>query len=435
MTGETVKEQELSALARQAGQLARSGNAEQAEALYRRVLAASPDHLAALTFLGLRAFQRGELTDSEAFVRRALAAQPRDAVLHQNLGLVLNAAGEYERAADSFRTASELAPDHILIALYLGDALLSAGDEDAALNAFCRAFRLEPRLAQPRQWRGLAPDMQVLCRRGMKHREACLRAAQESALTELMNGHETQSVQRLRQFAAVRGGRQQPEFPHPLHKPGFLFFPGITSRPWYETALFEWVSAVEAAAARIRAELLNVLQYSDKLTPYVDKTQAQIKDWEQLAGSTTWSSFHLYKEGTRVDENCVMCPKTAAILDSLPLVDCPGQAPEAFFSILRPGTHIPPHFGLANSKLAVHLPLVVPPDCAIRVGDETRTWREGRCLVFDDSYEHEAWNRSTETRAVLIFEVWHPDLTELEKEAVRRVVATINEFHARCVAA
>ncbi|NND60786.1 MAG: aspartyl/asparaginyl beta-hydroxylase domain-containing protein, partial [Gammaproteobacteria bacterium] len=78
----------------------------------------------------------------------------------------------------------------------------------------------------------------------------------------------------------------------------------------------------------------------------------------------------------------------------------------------------PPHFGLTNTRLTVHLPLIVPDDCQIRVGADHYNWRQGQVVAFDDSYEHEAWNRSGSDRVVLIFECHHPDLTPAERSAI-----------------
>ena len=80
----------------------------------------------------------------------------------------------------------------------------------------------------------------------------------------------------------------------------------------------------------------------------------------------------------------------------------------ALFSVLEPGTHIPPHNGMLNTRLICHLPLIVPPGCRLRVGSETRTVEAGKTMIFDDSMEHEAWNDSGETRVVLLFEIWRP---------------------------
>jgi aspartate beta-hydroxylase len=98
---------------------------------------------------------------------------------------------------------------------------------------------------------------------------------------------------------------------------------------------------------------------------------------------------------------------------------------------MTPGTHIKPHRGTTNLRVLCHLALRIPRgDCAIRVGGEARPWREGRCIVFDDYYEHEAWNFTAEDRIVLMLDLWHPDLTGpeiavlegLERHAVVRAL-------------
>jgi aspartyl/asparaginyl beta-hydroxylase (cupin superfamily) len=98
-----------------------------------------------------------------------------------------------------------------------------------------------------------------------------------------------------------------------------------------------------------------------------------------------------------------------------------------FFSLLQPGAHLPAHTGVSNVRSIVHLPLIVPPGCSFRVGGETRDWRAGEAWVFDDTIEHEAWNRSDRMRAILIFDVWNPYITETERELLRRFYAVAAE--------
>jgi aspartate beta-hydroxylase len=118
-----------------------------------------------------------------------------------------------------------------------------------------------------------------------------------------------------------------------------------------------------------------------------------------------------------------------AALEASPLNRVADHSPEALYSVLTPGAHIPPHTGVINVRLVVHLPLIVPADCGIRVGSETRSWEEGRCIVFDDTYEHEAWNKSGQTRVVLIFDVWNPNLTVAEREAMQAAVEALGRFN------
>ena len=126
----------------------------------------------------------------------------------------------------------------------------------------------------------------------------------------------------------------------------------------------------------------------------------------------------LWEYGTPNPAIIERCPQTAAILEKLPLQRIPGRAPNAFFSLLRPGKVIPPHTGVTNTRAIVHLALDIPPACGLRVGGETREWVEGRAFAFDDTIEHEAWNHSDRRRAVLIVDCWNPHLSERERAAI-----------------
>jgi aspartate beta-hydroxylase len=99
------------------------------------------------------------------------------------------------------------------------------------------------------------------------------------------------------------------------------------------------------------------------------------------------------------------------------------------FSVLTPGSHILPHHGVTNTRIVTHLPLVVPGDCALVVGGETRRWQEGECFSFDDTFEHEAWNRSTDTRVVMLLDAWNPYLTDIEREAMTALIGGIGDFN------
>ena len=151
-----------------------------------------------------------------------------------------------------------------------------------------------------------------------------------------------------------------------------------------------------------------------------------LDQWADLNKSRL-SAFFLWRDGA--DANATRCPKTTELLAKAPVADVPGYAPTAFFSILDRKSHIPPHTGVTNSRLIVHLPLVVPPNCRFRVGSETREWCEAQAWVFDDTIEHEAWNDSDVPRAILIFDTWHPALTRGERELIRSAVPAIKDYY------
>jgi aspartyl/asparaginyl beta-hydroxylase (cupin superfamily) len=130
-----------------------------------------------------------------------------------------------------------------------------------------------------------------------------------------------------------------------------------------------------------------------------------------------------------VEVNVRRCPRTFQALAGAPQPQVQGRSPASMFSVLQPRTHIPPHTGVANTRLVVHLPLIVPEGCGFRVGGETRDWREGEAWVFDDTINHEAWNRSDEPRTILIFDVWSPRIAPAEREAIAVLIAAIDQFN------
>jgi aspartyl/asparaginyl beta-hydroxylase (cupin superfamily) len=111
------------------------------------------------------------------------------------------------------------------------------------------------------------------------------------------------------------------------------------------------------------------------------------------------------------------------------MCDIPGYAPGAYFSVLKPGTRLPPHTGTTNTRSIVHLPLVIPEGCAFRVGSQVRPWQKGTAWVFDDTINHEAWNDSDQIRIVMIFDVWNPLLTAAERDLVSSLQLGIGRYY------
>jgi aspartate beta-hydroxylase len=157
-----------------------------------------------------------------------------------------------------------------------------------------------------------------------------------------------------------------------------------------------------------------------------------LDQWAELNHSRRWSAFYLWRDGKPMEEHLRRCPRTAQLLACLPLLDIPGYAPTAFFSILDAKSHIPAHTGVTNTRVIVHMPLIIPPACRFRVGSTTREWRPGEAWVFDDSIEHEAWNDSDVPRAILILDVWNPYLTTAERDLVSATVTGIARYYESC---
>jgi len=170
---------------------------------------------------------------------------------------------------------------------------------------------------------------------------------------------------------------------------------------FFDPGQFNWVPAVEAQWKTIRRELDGVMQYWDTLPNFQDIST----DQRTITDDDRWKTFFLYAYGLKAEGNCGRCPETTRLVESVPGMKT------AFFSILAPGKHIPAHRGPFKGVIRYHLGLLVPEPaerCRIRVGTEIRHWREGKSLVFDDTYEHEVWNETAGRRAVLFLDVVRP---------------------------
>jgi aspartate beta-hydroxylase len=178
-------------------------------------------------------------------------------------------------------------------------------------------------------------------------------------------------------------------------------YPDLPSRPWHDPQDFPLVGYLEAHFPAIRSELLAL-----------DAGRFQPES-ERIGRTGDWDVAFLYERGLRRDEVCAVCPVTTRGIEAHRTIR--SAAGLIYVSRMRAGTHISAHRGPTNVRLRCHLGVTVPSgDCAIRVAERTEHWEEGRCLVFDDSYDHEAWNHTAQDRIVLIIDLWHPALSDGE---------------------
>ena len=178
-------------------------------------------------------------------------------------------------------------------------------------------------------------------------------------------------------------------------------YPDLELRPWYDASDFPLACYLETHSAEIRDEILAL-----------DPTRFH-RESERIERTGDWDVAFFYERGRRREAVCEACPVTTHGIETMPAMRTAGGL--IYVSRMRPGTHIQPHRGPTNLRLRCHLGITVPDgDCALRVGDDTRQWQEGKCLVFDDYLEHEAWNHTEKDRIVLIVDLWHPGLSAIE---------------------
>jgi aspartyl/asparaginyl beta-hydroxylase (cupin superfamily) len=403
---------EIAALENEVLGALRRGDDRRAGQLWEAVLQRDPDHPKALQALAQRAFRDGDLGQARSLFERLVAVDGSDQQQWINLAVVClglqDEAGE-ERA---IRGALTVAPSDLLGLLLRGSLLERQGKMHAAAAAYGAAAGVAPPMEQ------LKPELRPSVARARAYKEdydARFGAFLDSYLAPYFSEVEGAGLGRFRDSVDIMFGRKKRYDSQSM----LYHYPGLAPVSFFERSGFPWLDAVEARTEAIRAEFLQVLASDEGFTPYLEYGADQpLNQWAELNNSPRWSALHLYRDGAPVPANAARCPVTMATLAGVPMPDQPGRTPSAMFSLLKPHTRIPPHVGVSNARLVVHLPLIVPPGCGFRVGNDTREWVPGKAWVFDDTIEHEAWNDSAQLRVVLIFDIWHPHLSEAERTMI-----------------
>lgn len=345
-------------------------------------------------------------------------------------GVVLMAERRQEEAEAAFREAIRLDSRMPAAHLQLGRLLESTGRTREAVAAYFRALTM----AQSReQWLDEASTPQGL-RADVLHAMAVVREQRVPVLMGLVEPLEArfgrEAMARVRAGLAHWLGVESRPPSDARQAPRFLHIPDLPSPPWLDPSLLPWLPQLEAVFPAMREEALAMLAERKGVQPFLAAPDGTSLDPYLGGGAQArWDAFFFYRDGERHAANTAQAPCTAATLESLPLVRIREHAPEICFSILAPDTHIKPHHGVTNARVVVHLPLLVPHGCTLTVGGDERHWREGQAWAFDDTFLHEARNRSVETRVILLMDAWNPHLTEAERVAVTEVVEGIGEFN------
>jgi aspartate beta-hydroxylase len=409
-------------------QLLREGRLAEAERAYERVLERSPNDLQALNIVALAALRSGRPRRALDLLGRAIKVDDRDAPTQFHLARAHEAVGDLAAALAAYECALRLKPEFHLARLHRAAALERAGESRAALVNFARALR---EAQHEGRWTSSATTPQAL-RALVEHAARTVRNGRHELffglLEPLAQRFGRESLTRVERCLRIHLVEEPAEYPDARQQPTFLYFPGLSARPYLDRSLFPWIAALEAQTGVIRDELLGVLGSDAGRERVFTSDALEQQNLRGLAEPPSWTGYYFYRHGERREGNCAGCPQTIGALDALPLARVPAHAPEVLFSVFTPGTQLLAHRGVTNTRLVGHLPLIVPENCALSVGGEVHEWQEGRVVVFDDTYEHEAWNRSSRTRVVLIFDLWHPGLTGVERLAVSELVVALGEF-------
>lgn len=407
-------------LLRAADTALQAGRLDEAARLWNQVRLIAPDHPRALLHLGQHHLHRGDPMIARELLERAAAADAGNPVVALNLSAAFRAMGDNLNELLALDRALAIDPYFFPALLARGMYFERIGKPRQAARTYKDVLAIAPE--NPEEWmhKPLARAREVV-----EQNAAALDAYLEGRLSAL-RARAGSATTRFDECKDILTGSKKLM----VQQPTLLNFPRLPAIPFYERKDFPWLAEVEAATDTIRDEFLALLRDDAReFEAYVNHPEGvPLNQWAELNHSPKWSVFFLWSDGVRQDAHCARCPKTAALLDRVPMARVPGAAPAAFFSTLAPRTLIPPHTGVTNTRLIVHVPLVVPEDCWFRVGNETREWRPGEALIFDDTIEHEAWNGSDRLRAILIFDIWNPYLSEAERGLVCELLAGYQDF-------
>jgi aspartyl/asparaginyl beta-hydroxylase (cupin superfamily) len=364
-----------------------------------------------------QAVASGDLRHAAALLTRAAESRPQDADLWVKVAALQRGAGNPGAALAALHRALAVSPLDFTTLLMRASLLQSTGHPEAG-QAWGHALAQKPQGDLP-------PQIATAVAEGEKHHAAWVEAREErlkAAMAAAEQSADDEERQRIRRFRDNAVGRTKPFRSTPTH----FHFPELAQREFHPRRLFPWLDELEQATETIVEELRAVMAAErTELVPYIQYDEhLPLAQWKPLNRNPDWTAIHLWRNGERVEANARHCPGTLKLLQGFPQPEVRGSGPNAMFSLLAPGTRIPAHVGVSNARLVCHLPLIVPEGCWFRVGGETRYWQRGEAFVFDDTIEHEALNPSDELRIVFIFDIWHPDLTATEREAVAALIGS-----------
>lgn len=414
--------------AAEAQQLLQQGRVTEAEHAFELILQKEPNNVPALNFMALAALRKDDIPSALEQIESALKADSANPLTLHNRGRILEAAQRYDEAAASQRKALQSAPNLHIARLHLGRALELSHKTDEAIVAYSRALQ---DAQQNGRWLNQAttpPAFQALIQHAVLQVRLGRRAAVEALLRPLTDEFGRDSLRRVQAGIRIYFNEDTQQTADPRQSPTFFHMPGVPASPYVSLELFPWIERLEASTTKIRGELYGLLEQSKGRERVFTSEELEAAHLRGMHQPPSWNGYYFYRHGEPRLENHARCPETVAALHATSLCRIRGHGPEVLFSVFTPGTHLLPHRGVTNARLVAHLPLLVPEDCALVVGGEEHRWHEGKVVVFDDTYEHEAWNRSDKIRIVLIFDVWSPFLSEAERAALTALFGNIGDF-------
>jgi aspartyl/asparaginyl beta-hydroxylase (cupin superfamily) len=364
-----------------------------------------------------------------AEVRRlelAVAAQPGEVALHHELGRAHERLLATDTAEAVLVEIAREQPRAFTSMLHLARFADARDDAPSAVVAYTRAIRTAQRCGFWFDEVSTPPWLRHLVFAGMQVAHHGRIDVFQRWLARETDTYGKDELVRVAKCLAMWLGIEPLAYADPRQRPSFLYFPDLPVHPVFPRDALPFADWYEAETDAIAAEARAVLASAAVQPFHYDVPEA--RRGELTRGD--WDAFFFYADGERFEANHAACPHTSAVLAKLPLDHVRDHGPEVCFSIMRPGAHILPHRGVTNTRAVLHLGLEIPEGCALSlVGVLEQQWQRGVCFAFDDTFEHEAWNKNSTTRVVLLGDIWNPYLRPAEREVLAKLVALIGDFN------
>ena len=331
--------------------------------------------------------------------------------------------GRPDNAEETLAKLTRTRPNAAQAWLLRGLARKELGDRVFARGCYAKALALAQQGAETSVADAAANRWENLWRDATEMVERDRRMLIEGTLEKFQKQFGRASLRRVEAAFDVLLSKKEPRYPDARQRPVFLFFPEIRVQPFYDPSEFAWAKILEENTAAIQQELRTIAERKRNVERFYDGDRSIYKTL-----MPDWEAYFFYRWGCRYDDNHLECPTTSDVLKQLPLCHIPNFSPETLFSFIAPHGRIKPHRGVSNIRLVAHLPLLIPGTCSLTVGGVEHNWKEGEVIVFDDTFVHEARNNTPQERAILLVDVWHPDLIEEERCVLTQLISALSNF-------
>jgi len=358
------------------------------------------------------AFERGDYEEGLSALRSLSVLMPDEPEIVHRLGVVEEQIGDMRKAFEAHARCLELAPDNPIAYLYAGYSHAQQGHTSEALRLYSLGSDLEHLFLEPKS--GDDPT-------SIRFQDACKALRTHFSSLHRASVGPDADCKRIHDAIWTRTHDNHYSLSEPGQVPQLFYIPSLKPAAFFDSTVWEWSSRLEAATADICTEFTRASRVlENEGRPYLDSESLDGETFAKLLGSKNWTALDLFRDGQPNRAVSEHFPLTLAALNSVPLYGLDETPFEVFFSVLKSQQHIKPHYGLSNHSLTLHLPLITPHQGKLTVKGESRDWRFGQLLAFDDTYLHEAQNQSEQDRVVLIFSIWHPELSAAERSAIQR---------------